>query len=53
MGYDTKEPLFTGGKITMPLIHKPTKKSITHLDHNTGRGRSPDTLPRNFRQGSR
>ena len=53
MGYDTKVPLFTGGKITMPLIHKPTKKSITQLDHNTGHGRSPDTLPRNFRQGPR
>lgn len=53
MGYDTKEPLLTGGKITMPLIHKPTKKSITQLDHKTGRGRSPDPLPRNFRQGPR
>jgi len=64
MGYDTKEPLFTGGKITMPLIHKPTKKSITQLDHKTGDpvlwwkitsggGRSPDTLPRNTRQGPR
>lgn len=51
MSYDAKEPQFTRGKITMPLMHKPTKKSITPLAHNTGGGRSPDIPPSRFSQG--
>lgn len=32
-------------------MHKPTKKSITQLAHNTGGGRSPDIPPSSFSQG--